>query len=141
MRHLIFVAAIALIGVQATVADYSGTWIAERGETKYVQLELSVRNGALTGRLGLGDVQVDASGDVAGAQPVRDPTPLVGLELRDGRLVLSRPDGNDTDHFEMRLLGDDAAELLFKPTAADLRDLTNSGVPLPKAFRLKKVVR
>jgi hypothetical protein len=141
MRNLTFVATLALIGVQATVADYSGTWIAERGATTYVQLELSVTNGALTGRLGLGDVQVDASGDVAGAQPVRNLTPLVGLELRDGRLVLARPDGDDTDHFEMRLLGGDAAELLFKPTAAGLRDLTDSGVPFPKAFRLKKVVR
>jgi hypothetical protein len=141
MRSLTFVAALALIGVQATGADYSGTWIAERGATIYVKLELSVTNGALTGRLGLGDVQVDANGDVAGAQPVRDLTPLVGLDLQDGRLFLARPDGGDTDHFEMRLLGNDVAELLFKPTAADLRDLADSAVPLPKAFRLKKVVR
>jgi len=141
MRNLTFVATLALIGVQATLADYSGTWIAERGETTYVQLELSVTNGALAGRLGLGDVQVDANGEVAGAQPVRELTPLVGLDLRDGRLFLTRPDGDDTDHFELRILGHDAAELLFKPTAADLGDLAGNGVPLPKPFRLKKVVR
>jgi len=141
MRTLIGVATLALVGPQATGPDYAGTWIAERGATTYVQLELSLANGALTGRLGLGDVQVDANGDVAGAQPVRDLTPLIGLDLRDGRLSLARPDGGDTDHFEMRLLGKDTAELLFKPTAGDLRDLADNSVPLPKAFRLKKVVR
>jgi hypothetical protein len=141
MQTLTFVVVLALVGVQATGADYSGTWIATRGDTTYVQLELSADNGTLRGRLGLGDVQVDASGDVAGAQPIRNLTPLAELDLRDGRLLLARPDGDDTDHFEMRLLGNDAAELLFKPTAADLRDLGDNHVPLPKPFRLKKVVR
>ena len=138
MRTLTVIAALALLGTQSPVSDYSGTWIAERGETAYLRLELTVRDGALQGRLGLGDIHVDASGEVADAQPFRDLTPLATLDLRDGRLSLTRLDGDEIDHFEMRLLGNDAAELLFKPNLADLE---NNGVPLPKAFRLKKVVR
>ena len=135
-------AALALIAGQTAGQDYAGTWIAERAGTTYARLELAVANGALAGRISLGDIQVDKTGQLTSVRPApRDFAPLFALDRRDSGLVFARQDGADIDHFEMRLLGGDAAELVFKPSDADLQELAADGIPAPKPFRLKKVVR
>ena len=53
-------------------------------------------------------------------------------------LSFSRKDGNDTDHFELRLV-DNRAELLFIPSDADRAELAAMGVPVPKPIRLTRV--
>jgi hypothetical protein len=53
-------------------------------------------------------------------------------------LSFSRKAGEDTDRFEMRLLGADAAELRFLFSDADLSELAASGVAVPKPVQLKK---
>src|SRR5476649_1398258 len=107
MRNLLIAAALALMAGQTAGQDYAGTWIAEREGTTYARLELTVANGALAGRISLGDVQVDKNGELANAQPALNFTPLVALDLRESGLLLSRKDGDDTDQFEMRLVNVD----------------------------------
>ena len=68
-------------------------------------------------------------------------TPILSPRLRDSTLSFSRKDGNDTENFEMRVIGDGAAELLFVPTEADRKELADQGIPMLKPFRLKKVAR
>ena len=120
---------------------YAGTWVADLAGKTYVRLELTVTNGALAGTISLGDIHVDSQGAVD--QVTRTPaegTPIFDITLRDSLLSFSRKDGDDTDHFEMRLVGS-AAELRFVLTEADRRDLAEQGIPLPKPFPLRKIAR
>ncbi len=127
---------------QAPGQTYAGTWIAEFTGTTYVRLELEGAAGALRGRISLGNVQVDAQGQVNKAEPApRELTTIFDVTLRTTSIAFSHKDGNDTDHFEMRLVGNEAAELLVILTDEDRKELAADGIPAPKPFRLKKVVR
>ena len=53
-------------------------------------------------------------------------------------LSFSRKDGNDTDHFELRLV-DNRAELRFIPSDADRAELAAIEVPVPKPIRLTRI--
>ena len=127
---------------QAPGQTYAGTWIAEFTGTTYVRLELEGAADALRGSIGLGNVQVDAQGQVSKAEPApRELTTIFDVTLRMTSIAFSRKNGNDTDHFEMRLVGNEAAELLFMLTDEDRKELAADGIPAPKPFRLKKVAR
>ena len=128
---------------QAPGQTYAGTWIAELTGTTYIRLELEDAAGALRGRISLGkSIEVDAQGEVNKAEAApRELTPIFDATLRTTSLAFSHKNGNDTDHFEMRLLGTDAAELLVILTDEDRKDLAADGIPAPKPFRLKKVAR
>jgi len=58
--------------------------------------------------------------------------------VRGSTLSFSRKAGEDTDRFEMRLLGADGAEMRFLLSDADRSELATSGVEVPKPIRLKK---
>jgi hypothetical protein len=69
-----------------------------------------------------------------------DLSAIFDVVVRQSTLSFSRKDGADTDHFEMKLVGDQA-ELGFLPSDEDRRELAAAGVPVPKPIRLKKVLR
>ena len=50
-------------------------------------------------------------------------------------------DVTDIDRFEMRLLDDETAELLFIPTDEDRKELAAEGIGVPKPMRLKRIAR
>lgn len=145
MGNLIVAVALAMTVGQAPASQapgqtYAGTWIAEFTGTTYIRLELEGAAGALRGRISLGNVQVDAQGQVNKAEPApRELTTIFDVTLRTTSIAFSRKNGNDTDHFEMRLAGNEAAELLFILTEEDRKELAADGIPVPKPFRLKKV--
>jgi len=147
MGNLIVAIALAMTVGQAPASQapgqtYAGTWIAEFTGTTYVRLELEGAAGALRGRISLGNVQVDAQGEVNKADPApRELTTIFDVTQRTTSIAFSHKDGNDTDHFEMRLVGTEAAELLFILTDEDRKELAADGIPAPKPFRLKKVAR
>ena len=70
----------------------------------------------------------------------RELTPIFDLAVRDSTLSFSRKEGHDTDRFEMRLLGAEAAELRFLLSDADRSELAASGVAMPKPIRLKRIL-
>jgi hypothetical protein len=128
---------------QAPGQTYAGTWIAELTGTTYIRLELEGAAGALRGRISLGNVTgLDAQGQVIKAEPApRELTTIFDVTLRTTSIAFSHKNGNDTDHFEMRLVGNEAAELLLILSDEDRKDLAADGLPAPKPFRLKKVAR
>ena len=130
--------ALGMMALQAGSERFAGAWTAEFSGKTFVRLELTVTKGTLSGTISLGDIEIDAKGDVKHAEsaPPRA-TPIFDLTVRDSTLAFSRKDGRDTDHFEMRLAGG-AAELLFKPTAEDLKELAEGGLPAPKPILLKR---
>jgi hypothetical protein len=135
-------AVLAFSMVQTGSQAYAGRWIAERAGTTFVRLDLNVTNGTLGGGISLGDISLDDQGEVTSARTAPPGlTSIVSVRLRDSTLSFSRKDGDDTDQFEMRLVGDEAAELIFLPSEADLKALAENGVPRPKPVRLKKIVR
>ena len=122
--------------------SYAGTWVADLTGTIYVRLELEGPAAMLHGRIALGNIEVDNQGAVINAGPApRQLTPIFDIAPRTTNIAFSHKDGRDTDHFEMRMLGNDTAELLFIPSEADRKELVASGIPVPKPILLKKVSR
>jgi hypothetical protein len=135
------VALLALMLGQTGRQAYTGTWIAELDGTTYARLELALTGSEVGGRISLGDIHVDRDGEVDSAKAIPQKfTPLFAIDLRDSGLAFSRRNDDDVDHFEMHLIGDGVAELVFRPTPADRQELADNGIPLPKPFRLKRVV-
>ena len=101
---------------------------------------MSVNGGSLSGRIALGDLQVDAEGRVKAAAAAPDRlTPIFDVVAKDSRLSFSHKDGDDTDRFEMYLGAGDQAELRFIPDEATLKDLKEAGIAVPKPIALKRV--
>jgi hypothetical protein len=139
MTGAILGAMLALSLGQAGSQAYTGTWTAEFDGKTYVRLELKATDGTLAGRISLGNIQLDKKGDVNKAEDAPPTlTPIFDVRLRDRVLSFSHQDSHDTDHFELRLVGNTAAELRFLPTAEDLKELAKEGIPAPKPIRLKK---
>ena len=147
MNLIVAIALVIAIGQttasQAPDQTYTGTWIAELTGTTYIRLELEGAPGALRGRISLGNITgLDAQGQVIKAEPApRELTTIFDVTLRTTSIAFSHKNGNDTDHFEMRLVGNEAAELLFILSDEDRKELAADGLPAPKPFRLKKVAR
>jgi hypothetical protein len=139
MRTVILIAVLLSAFRQEGSQPYAGTWIAELAGKAYVRLELNATKGTLAGNISLADIHVDSRGVVNRVTSApREVTPIFDITLRDSTLSFSRKDGDDTDHFEMRLVGD-AAELRFVPTEADRRELAGEGIPTPKPFPIKRI--
>jgi hypothetical protein len=133
--------AVGLTVSQAGNQPFAATWMAEFEGKTFVHVELTVINDALGGSIGLGDIEVNADGDVrmAASAPAKR-SAIFDVVLRDSTLSFSRKDGADTDRFEMRLVSEQA-ELRFLLSDEDRSELAAAGVPVPKPIRLKKVVR
>ncbi len=141
MRSTTLAAVVALTFGQASDSrGYAGTWIAELAGKTYVRLEVTLVDDALGGRISLGNIEVDSHGVVTKAESApRELTPIFDLAVRGSTLLFSLKEGEDTDRFEMRLLGAEAAELRFLLSDADLSEAAASGVAVPKPVRLKKI--
>jgi len=141
MRASILAAIALAVSAQTSLQPFAGTWTATfKGQTQ-VRLELREGGGSLTGQISLGDVHVDKDGvvDVL-IKPAIDVTPLFDVALKDGVLSFSRKDGNDTDRFELRLVGD-AIDLRFLITPEFAAELARDGIALPAPVRLTRSPR
>ena len=139
MPATLLATALFALSLGQSLDSYGGTWIAEFKGAAFVRLELSVTGGSLGGRIALGDMEVDAEGRVKAARPAPDRlTPIFDVAVRNSVVSFSHKDGNDTDRFELRLIGGEA-ELRFIFDEDTLKELTDEGIPPPKPVRLKKV--
>jgi hypothetical protein len=141
MGNLSTIALVALALVQGDMRPYVGTWIAEINSVTFFRLELNVSDGRLTGRLGLGNFQVDTAGEVTSAIEAQPPLPIVDVALRDSMLAFSRKNGDNMEPFELRLAGEGGALLTVVVSADDLDELAASGITGIRPIRLKKVTR
>jgi hypothetical protein len=62
MQRAILSVILGLTFGQASSQSYAGTWTAELAGQIYVRLELQVTNGALGGKMSLGNIEVDSRG-------------------------------------------------------------------------------
>ena len=139
MPATLLATALFALSLGQSLDSYGGTWIAEFKGAAFVRLELSVTGGSLGGRIALGDLEVDAEGRVKAARPAPDRlTPIFDVAVRNSVVSFSHKDGNDTDRFELRLIGGEA-ELRFIFDEDTLKELTDEGIPPPKPVRLKKI--
>jgi len=139
---IVLAAALALGSTQTPNQSFAGTWTAEHAGQIFVRLELEGVGAALGGRMSLGDVEVDKTGQLKTVKaPKREATPIFDVVERAGKLTFARKDGQETDRFEMKLIDSSTAELALVITESMRKDLASEGISDFKPFRLKKLAR
>ena len=124
---------------QAVDGPIAGVWTAQFEGRTFLKLELQIANGATTGGLSSGNIEVDAAGAVKRAAELpRELKPIFDVTRRGSVLTFATKDGTDTDRFELRLLDGSSAELWFLLNEADREELAANGVPVPKPIRLTR---
>ena len=129
---------LAVVSVQATERWYEGKWTAEFQGVTFVRLELALTNGKPGGRLGLGNIEVNADGGLRSVSPA--PARLSEIfDVADRKTVVafSHKDSHDIDRFEIRQAGDHA-ELWWLLSDETRKELAAEGIPVPKPIRLTK---
>ena len=129
----------ALLVGQPAKGPIAGSWTATFEGKTFIRLELKTVNGAISGGLRLGSVQVDPQGNVKRVEVAPlDLRHIYGV-TRDGAILkFFMKEGNDPDQFELRLLENGDADLHFLFTDADRKEFAAEGVPIPKPIRLTK---
>jgi hypothetical protein len=134
---------LALLGVfpfQSAAAGMAGVWVAELRGTTFIRLELSASGNTIAGALGTGNVSFDDKGIVtkATAHPARL-TPLRQMTISGDTLSFVRPEGNDLEQFQLKMLGADQAELTLVPSEEMLEEIKDAGIPMPKPIPLRRI--
>lgn len=140
MRHLILISSLALMSLVQTANNTAvGSWSAELKGQPFVRLELRSEEGKLTGTLAIGDIHVDAKGDVDQAGPLpSEQLPISDLSQQGSVVAFSRKDGDDTDRFEFRVVDSSSGELRFLLSDEQRADLAANGIPVPKPIPLTR---
>ena len=143
MGRTILVVMLALASVQTGRQAYVGQWTAAFEGATYVRLQLTESGGALAGQISLGNIEVNAQGEVRRAvEAPAELTPLFDIAVRDRVLAFARKDGNDIDRFELRVLQDaKTAELSFIASDEFKRELAAEGLVPPKPVKLTRTDR
>ena len=127
---------------QARAEDYVGTRTAEFKGTTFMELDLRMLNGALVGNISLGNMHVDENGNVDAVRATPEKRePVTDFAVLGSRLTFTHKDGDDAEHFEMRLLDGTTAELRFVLTNEQRVELGVNDVHPPKPIRLKRLAR
>ena len=140
MKTLTLAIALTVLSMgQSGVASFAGSWTAQFQGRTFVRLELKTANGAITGGISLGDIEVDDKGGLRRVgDPPRDLRPISDVRQRGSTLTFALKDENDTDRFELRVLESGRAELLFLPDEATRKEIAASGIPVPKPIPLTR---
>ncbi len=139
---LVLAAALVISATQTSSQSFAGTWTAEHAGQTFVRLELQVTGNAIGGRLSLGDVEVDKTGQLKTVKAAtREPKPIFDVAERAGTLTFAFKDGQETDRFQMKLIDATTAELALVITEDMRKDLASEGISDFKPFRLKKLGR
>ena len=143
MKPAILLATALVIGsAQTPTKSFEGTWTGEHAGQTFVRLELQGAGAAMSGRISLGDIQLDTTGQVKSAKaPKGAATPIFDVVERAGKLTFARKDGSDTDRFELTLIDATNADLTFVTTEEIRKELKSQGISDFKPFRLKKLAR
>lgn len=138
MPLLAIIALAAFAAVQAPATKYDGTWIAQFEGVTWARLELRTVNGAVTGGISLGNIEMHKDGTLRHVEPApKELSPIFDVRQKGDTLSFSRKDSNDADRFEVSSVGTDL-QLTFVFTEEDRREFAAEGLPLPKPVRLVK---
>ncbi len=139
MTTLALVIALTAVSGQPGGTSVDGVWIAQFEGRTFLRLELKTVDGATTGGLGIGNIEVDKQGALrrVGELP-RTLTPIVEVTEQPSLVTFSRKNGSDTDRFELHVLGVGRAELRFLLSDEDREELAADGVPAPKPIALTR---
>ena len=119
--------------------SFAGIWIAEHSGQTFVRLELDQRGSSLTGRISLGDMELDKGGNVRRVTAAPTTTKPIGdVALKERVLTFSSRDVSDVDRWEMKIVDATTAALLLKLSDDDLEELKAEGIPAPRPIRLRK---
>lgn len=140
MKSGILLALAIVIGAtQTSNQSFAGTWTAEHAGQTFVRLELEGAGATLGGRISLGDIELDKTGQVKTAKAASpNATPIFDVAERAGRLTFAHKDGRDTDRFELKMIDATSAELTFVLTEASRKELVSQGIAEFKPLKLTK---
>jgi len=126
---------------QPNASSFAGTWtMVFRGDT-LARLELQTSGTGLSGRISLGAMHMNQQGLVDEVlSPAVNFTPLFDVVVRDGVLSFARKDDDDTDRFELRVMGD-TAQLTFVMTDQLRQILKDNDLPAPKPLTMTRTRR
>ena len=98
---------------EADLQAYVGTWQAKFNDKVFQTIELENNQGKLTGTVSRGNVGVNEEGELISAEAMEGTDPIVEARLGDGllRLTTKPKDEDESNQFEIKLTGADAAEL------------------------------
>lgn len=118
----------------------AGTWVAEHRGTAFIRLELKSAGGTLGGMIGIGNVRFGEKSEVVEVGPLPATlTPLIDVMVGDSSLSFAIREGNDADHFQLKMVGVDQAELTFSLSEDVIEELKDEGLPMPGPIRLHKI--
>jgi hypothetical protein len=139
---ILLLTALVIGATQTSTQTYAGTWTAEHGGQVFVRLELQVTGSAIGGRLSLGDVEVDKTGQLKTVKAAtREAKPIFDVAERAGTLTFAHKDGEETDRFEMKLIDATTAELALVITEDMRKEMASEGISDFKPFKLKRLAR
>jgi hypothetical protein len=114
--------------------DFVGTWKASFQGKTFTVLTLTLENDKLAGTLSTGEVDLADDGEVSNVnQEVGEARTIFDIKLDGQILSFKDKDGDDVNSLEMKLTGENRAELRFL-----LPDQLPQGMPVPKPFRLTR---
>jgi len=143
MRIVWIVALVGSVFAQQPVDQaFIGRWAADHDGLPVIRLDLRLTAGALGGSMQIADIHLDTRGDVETVlSGLSVAAPLIDVTIRNRNTVtFARRDGDDNDRFEMSVSDDGAAEVRFVPSDADLRELADNGIPVPRPIRLVRLM-
>src|SRR5712691_3109671 len=114
--------------------DFVGVWKATFQGKTFTALALKLENDKLAGTLSTGEVDLAPDGEVSNVnQEVGEPRAIFDIKLDGQILSFKDKDGDDVNSLEMKLTGENRAELWFL-----LPDPLPQGMPVPKFFGLAR---
>ena len=114
--------------------DFVGVWKASFQGKTFTVLVLKLENDKLAGTLSTGEVDLADDGEVSNVnQEVGEARAIFDIKLDGQILSFKDKDGDDVNSLEMKLTGENRAELRFL-----LPDQLPQGMPVPKPFRLTR---
>ena len=126
---------------QAATPSVAGTWTAQFDGRTFVRLELTSTGGTIAGGLSIGDIEINEQGALkkVGEMPAQL-TPIFKATLKGSTLTFLRGEAGDPDpdRFQLRLLDDKRAELVFVFSEDDLKEFAAEGIPAPKPIVLSR---
>lgn len=114
--------------------DFVGVWKATFQGKTFTVLTLKLENDKLAGTLSTGEVDLADDGEVSNVnQEIGEDRAIFDIKLDGQILSFKDKDGDDVNSLEMKLTGENRAELWFL-----LPDQLPQGMPVPKPFRMTR---
>ncbi len=112
--------------------QFVGTWHAKFKGKTFLTIKLENKSGKLTGTVGHGNVSMNDAGELTEAEELEGSDPIEEAKITGEilRITLKEGDSKETDQFEMKVTGDDQAEI---------RMLAPPGVTAPWKMERAKV--